>query len=105
MRDLGDLPLALRPYSFPLSALQIIAKRSPPMPLPVGSTTPRTALAAIAASIALPPFLRISRATWVARGWLVAAIPFLAITSERVAKSRPVIRSWAERITVIKTRK
>jgi hypothetical protein len=34
-----------------------------------------------------------SRATWVARGWLVAAIPFWAITSDLVAKSLPVILS------------
>ena len=37
----------------------MIANKSPPMPHPVGSTRPKTALAAIAASIALPPFLSI----------------------------------------------
>ena len=61
--DLGDFPLALSPYNFPLSALQISAKRSPPIPAPVGSTSPRTAFAAIAASMALPPFFNISSAT------------------------------------------
>ena len=38
------------------SALHIIANKSPPIPHPVGSTKPSTAFAAIAASIALPPF-------------------------------------------------
>ena len=38
----------------------MIANKSPPMPHPVGSTRPRTALAIIAISIALPPFLRIA---------------------------------------------
>src|SRR5690625_6680297 len=73
----------------------MIAKRSPPGPFMAGSANPRKALAAMAASTALPPAFRISRATWVARGWLVAAIPFLAITSERVAKRWPESRSWA----------
>ena len=59
---------------------------------PVGSTSPRTALAAMAASIADPPRLSVSTATRVARGWL-AAMPWRAWTSERVAKTRPVIRS------------
>jgi len=89
--DRGERPLALSPKSFFLSELHIIANRSPPTPQPVGSTSPSTAFAAIAASIALPPFFSISRATWVASGWLVAAIPFFAITSDLVAKSRPVI--------------
>jgi hypothetical protein len=40
-------------------------------------------LAAIAASAALPPARRISSAACVARGTLVAAMPFFATTSER----------------------
>ena len=43
----------------------------------MGSVTPSTALAAMAASTALPPALRISMAASVASGWLVAAMPFL----------------------------
>ena len=66
---------------------------SPPMPQPVGSPTHSTALAAIAASVALPPCFRIDTATCVATGWLVAAMPFLPKTSERVAKKFPVGRS------------
>jgi hypothetical protein len=91
--DRGDRPLALSPQSFSLWASHTMANRSPPIPDPVGSMRPSVALAAIAASAALPPFLRISRATWVASGWLVAAIPCCAMTSERVANMRPVIRS------------
>jgi hypothetical protein len=44
------------------------------MPFPVGSRNPMAALAAMAASMALPPCRRTSSATCVARGWLVAAI-------------------------------
>ena len=51
----GDRPLALSPYSFLVFASQTIANRSPPRPHDIGSTTPSTALAAIAASTALPP--------------------------------------------------
>ncbi|MNV65125.1 hypothetical protein D3C71_1578020 [compost metagenome] len=72
-----------------------MANRSPPTPLPVGSIKPRAALAAIAASTAEPPDFITSRAIWVARGWEVAAIACGAITSERVAKVWPVIRSAA----------
>ena len=64
------------------------------MPLPVGSIRPSAALAAIAASMALPPALSTSRAIWVVRGWLVAAMPLLAITSDRDANGRPVLRSY-----------
>ena len=63
------------------------------MPQPVGSTSPSTAFAAMAASTAEPPRFSTSTATWVASGWLVAAIPWRARTSERVANGRPVIRS------------
>ncbi len=62
-----------------------MANRSPPIPLPVGSVSPSTASAAMAASTALPPWRMISRAAWVARGWLVAAMAWGAMTSLRVA--------------------
>ena len=62
-------------------------------PLPVGSMSPRVAFAAMAASTALPPAFRMSRATCVASGWLVAAMPCVAITSDRDANASPVIRS------------
>ena len=65
------------------------------MPLPVGSTKPNTALAAIAASTALPPCCSTSRATCVAIGCDVAAIPFCANTAERLANCSPVTRSTA----------
>ena len=88
-REYGERPLPLSPDRVFAPASHTKAKRSPPTPQETGSTNPSTALAAIAASTAVPPFLRISRATWVARGWLVAAIPLRASTSERVAHLLP----------------
>src|SRR6266404_5256672 len=74
-----------------------MAKRSPPMPFETGSINPSVAFAAIAASTALPPRFKISIPTCVAAGTLVQTIPCRAMTSERVAKFFPVIRSiWAE---------
>ncbi|KAG0734232.1 hypothetical protein G6F24_018916 [Rhizopus arrhizus] len=72
-----------------------MAHRSPPMPLPVGAIRPSAAVAAIAASTAEPPFFITSSAIWVARGCEVAAMAWGAITSERVAKVWPVMRSAA----------
>ena len=91
--DSGERPEALRPVSSPFSASHTIANRSPPMPQPVGSINPSVAFAAIAASTALPPAFRMSSATWVANGWLVAAMPCVAMTSERDANGLPVTRS------------
>ena len=54
------------------------------MPFMCGSTRPSTALTATAASMALPPALRMSRPTWAASGWLAATIPCGAITSDRL---------------------
>ena len=52
-------------------------------------TRASAALAAIAASTALPPAFKMSSATCVASGWLVAAIPFCAMTAERLAPAAP----------------
>src|SRR5688572_29290870 len=57
--------------------------------------SPRAAFAAIAASTAEPPCWRTSSAICVASGWLVAAMPCVARTSERVANGSPVMRSPA----------
>src|ERR1700733_14746552 len=65
------------------------------MPELVGSTKPRTALAAMAASIAEPPFFRISIAVKVARGCAVPAAPETPIAAERLAKLAPAMRSPA----------
>src|ERR1700679_2702937 len=65
------------------------------MPQLVGSTKPRTALVATAASIAEPPFFRISIATWVARGCAVPAAPLQPMAAEREAKLAPAGRSPA----------
>ena len=61
----------------------------------MGSVTPSTALAAMAASIALPPDCRISMAASVASGWLVAAMPFLPTAGERVVNDFSEGRSTA----------
>ena len=63
-----------------------MAKRSPPIPFPVGSRKPIAALAAIAASMAFPPRRITSSATCVAIGWLVAAMTLGAIAALRRAK-------------------
>ena len=55
------------------------------MPLPVGSMRPMVAFAAMMASVAEPPCLRMSSATWVTSGWLVQAIACGAMVSDRVA--------------------
>ena len=63
------------------------------MPQPVGSVSPSTALAAIAASTAVPPDRRISRPAWVANTWLVATMPRVPKASEREANGSPAPRS------------
>ena len=70
-----------------------MANKSPPMPQLIGSVTPSTALAAMAASTALPPAFRISIAASVASGWLVHAMPFLPTAGERVTNDLPAGRS------------
>src|SRR6266536_2106759 len=67
-----------------------MANRSPPIPLETGSIKPRVAFAAMAASTALPPRLRMSIPTSVAAGTLVQTMPWRARTSDRVAKFFPV---------------
>src|SRR5688572_23366128 len=110
--DFGERPLPLRPYSFFVFASQTMANRSPPTPLPVGSMSPIVAFAAMAASTAVPPRLSTSRATWLTSGWLVAAMPCMAMTSERVGTSEPLGRDPAyppsiamQRTTAGKTRR
>ncbi len=89
----GALPEAFSPVNSRFSASHTMANRSPPMPQPVGSISPSAALAAIAASTAVPPAFNMSRAICVANGWLVAAIPCGAMTSDRDALGNPVTRS------------
>ena len=73
----GAQPDPLMPMTLPVPRGWIRAKQSPPGPVDIGSTTPCTAQAAIAASTALPPCLRISTAVIVASGCDVAAAPFI----------------------------
>ena len=76
----------------PLSAiigmpgLWISAKQSPPMPVMAGSTTHISAVAVIAASMALPPRFRHSIAASDAAGCDVATIALRAMTGERPGK-------------------
>src|ERR1700722_12094570 len=65
------------------------AKRSPARPVFIGSTTLSTAAVATAASMALPPFIRIWRPACAASGWLVATMPCWAITSARPWAAQP----------------
>jgi len=53
------------------------------MPFIMGSVTPRTALAAMAASMAEPPRARTSAPACEARYWLVATMPRSVMTMER----------------------
>src|SRR5688572_24532034 len=81
-----------------------MANRSPPTPLPVGSMSPMAAFAAMAASTAVPPRLRTSTATWLTSGWLVAAMPCVAMTSERVGTREPLGRGPANEPSIAMAR-
>src|SRR3954453_15101679 len=61
----------------------MIAKRSPPIPLTKGCVRPVIAFAAIAASIAFPPFSRILAPASDARKLEAATIPYLLTMSGR----------------------
>jgi hypothetical protein len=63
----GERPDAFKPESSPDRLSQTIEYRSPPIPQLIGSTTPSTALAAMAASTAEPPCSRIRIAAALAR--------------------------------------
>src|SRR3954462_10703804 len=83
-----------------------MAKRSPPAPFIVGSTTESTAGAVTAASIALPPDCRTRSPAAVASGWLVAIAPLRARTADRVPRVLPAGRSpagWCTSIDTITT--
>src|SRR3990167_5406414 len=53
------------------------------MPVACGSVTQSTALAAMAASMALPPACNTARPACVAIGWLAAIMPCVLMTTER----------------------
>src|SRR3982751_445342 len=59
-----------------------MANMSPPIPTIIGSTTVSTAASVTAASMALPPSCITRMAALVASGWLVAATPFGAYTTD-----------------------
>jgi len=68
----------------------MIANRSPPMPFIIGATSPMAALAAIAASIALPPRSRSAVPARVPMGCSAATTPYCEMIMDR-----PCERSWA----------
>src|SRR5262245_7536481 len=70
-----------------------MARRSPPMPVMLGSTTVRTAAAVTAASTALPPSHNTRRPAAEASAWLVAIMPRRPIATERVPWILPAGRS------------
>src|SRR6266536_6081802 len=77
------------------------------MPHDIGSRKPRAALAAMAASTAVPPFRSTSTPICTARGCAAATMPWRAYTMDRVAKLRPAGRSEdapdAATITIART--
>src|SRR5260370_13761578 len=79
------------PVSLPVLASQIIANRSPPIPLIVGSTRPITALVAMAASTADPPRARICAPACDASVCSAPTIPRCVMVIERACE-----RSWAK---------
>ena len=79
----GAQPDALNAIGAANPGLWIRAKQSPPIPVMAGSTTPRTAAAVMAASMALPPLRIISTAARVASGCEVAHMALRAMTGER----------------------
>src|SRR5262252_7763577 len=78
-------PPAFKPWIAPFDSA-IITNRSPPMPFISGSTTPMTALAAMAASTAWPPRSSIWAPAWAASGWLAATMPSRVAILERPAR-------------------
>ncbi len=91
----GAHPPEFSAYSFLSRADHTSAKRSPPMPVSFCEVTSRTAPAATAASMALPPCRSISRPACAASGSLVATMPWRASTSDRPCASHPCAREPA----------
>src|SRR5215467_5830146 len=71
----------------------MIANRSPPAPVFIGSTRLSMAAVATAASMALPPFIMICRPACAASGWLVVTMPCVAMISARLCAAQPSARS------------
>src|SRR5580698_11204555 len=95
LKDFGERPDPARLTTFDNFGSQIMAKQSPPSPELVGSKNPRQALAAMAASAALPPRFKVSIAANVASGCAVPAAPEQPYTADRDAKLAPAGRSPA----------
>src|SRR4051794_40575534 len=75
-----------------------MAKRSPPIPLEVGSIRPCVELAAIAASIAFPPRSITWTAACAASGWLDAATPCGEAATDRPGTGRAAAKVIARAI-------
>ena len=83
----AERPLAFRPTSLSSLARYTMANMSPPSAVLCGSMTVSTAAVATAASIALPPFFKMSSPASAASGWLVATIPRWPIVADRLVSS------------------
>src|SRR5579871_1158175 len=83
VRFLGAQPPELIPVSWPVLASQYRPNKSPPIPQLSGSTTPSTALAAMAASMAVPPRAKTCAPACEASVWLVATMPRSEMTMDR----------------------
>jgi hypothetical protein len=83
VRAAGARPEPLRAVMFLDLASKKSAKQSPPRPVDAGSVTLRAAAVAMAASAALPPFIRMERPAWLANGWLEATMPRRAKMGDR----------------------
>jgi hypothetical protein len=82
----GARPEPLKAMTSLLPAGDTNVKQSPPMPVDAGSQMPSNTDPAIAASMAFPPWRKMSTATCAANGVDVAHIPFVAITGDRPGK-------------------
>ena len=71
------------------------------MPVSLGEVTSSTAPVATAASMALPPFCRISRPACAASGSLVATMPWRARTSDRPCADHPCARDPGTALMVL----
>ena len=86
----GARPLPFKARTLFSLLSQTRANMSPPTPVDMGSTTFRAAAAAMAASTAVPPSIRMRRPVVAAKGWLVATIPLVArMLDRRESKNMP----------------
>src|SRR4051794_22789224 len=96
----GAQPQAFNPCSAPVRPSDTIANKSPPIPLDCGSTSPMTALVAIAASMALPPRSSTCTPARAASGWLAATIPYFVAMRDRPTMTLMLIILYNQAVTL-----